>query len=328
MASAPIADLSYRDYNGPLSPPLYRWWVIARATMRMAFRKKGLWFLLLISGLYYFVMLIVFFFVEQSAQNTSGFGRPPQADPFAAFMSRIEWKDQFVHGWSIGQMWLFFVALLVGAGSIANDNRANALLVYLSKPCDKRDYLFGKWMGVFLTLALTMSIPTLSFYFYCGLSYSEFGFFSDKLLLLRLIVMIALGAAFHASLAIGVSSLFKQGRIAGATYAAIYFISNFFTVLMMVSFQAIQDSGDSALAASKALVEKLSYGSVDGIQIGMAKAVLGTDLSPPFGMGRGHGGQLYPPAPNLWLVLLVMSAVGGLAVWIAWKRIKPVEVVS
>ena len=51
------------------------------------------------------------------------------------------------------QLFLLFIALLAGAGSIANDNRANALLVYLSKPCRKVDYLFGKWAGLAMLIA-------------------------------------------------------------------------------------------------------------------------------------------------------------------------------
>jgi len=44
------------------------------------------------------------------------------------------------------------IALVVGAGAIAADNRSNALMVYLSKPITKGDYLLGKWMGIFLAI--------------------------------------------------------------------------------------------------------------------------------------------------------------------------------
>ncbi len=327
MASAPIADLSYRDYDGPLAPPTYRWWVIAKTTFRNSIRRKGLWWLLLFSGMYYFVMLAILFFVDQFAANARD-----GEQMFNAFIGRITWKTEFLHGWSTAQMWFLLITLLIGAGAIANDNRANALLVYLSKPCDKRDYLMGKWVGLFLTLLLLMSIPIALFFAYAGLSYSEYGFFSqDRTVILRLLVMMPLGAAFYASLMIGVSSLFNQGRMAGAAMAAVYFLTAFFTKLMEGAWTVMQvDEGARRdLSPIKNLVANLYYASIDGLQIGMAKGVLGTDGSPPFGIQprRGEGMQ-FVPAPDLATVLAIMAAISALALWVAWKRIRAVEVVK
>ena len=47
---------------------------------------------------------------------------------FKTFLSRIVWQDQFLHGFSYGADHLI-IALMLGSGAIANDNRANALLV-------------------------------------------------------------------------------------------------------------------------------------------------------------------------------------------------------
>lgn len=143
-AGSPIADLSYRDYTGPLSSPVGRWWVIARVSFQQNLKKKSLWWLTVMSGGYYFVFQAVVFFMEQFALSSSR-----GEETLREFLSRIVWIDQFVHGISTGQLWFFMIVLLVGAGSISNDFRANALLVYLSKPCDKRDYLLGKWFGMF-----------------------------------------------------------------------------------------------------------------------------------------------------------------------------------
>ena len=50
------------------------------------------------------------------------------------FMSFIEQQGLFV----------FFVTIFVGAGLIANDRRANALQIYLSKPLLRIEYIAGK----------------------------------------------------------------------------------------------------------------------------------------------------------------------------------------
>ena len=42
------------------------------------------------------------------------------------------------------QTFVFFVTVYVGAGLIANDRRANALQIYLSKPLTRAEYVFGK----------------------------------------------------------------------------------------------------------------------------------------------------------------------------------------
>ena len=141
--------------------------------------------------------------------------------------------------------WMLAMALMVGIGTIANDNRANALLVYLSKPCNKKDYLIGKWMGIFLMMMMGIFPAALFFFLYGTLSYRQFGFLSDDPWLLpKVMLIVPLVCAFHASLAVGISSLFNQGRLAGATYAGIYFITNFFTQVIVGIWVNVQQ-GDA-----------------------------------------------------------------------------------
>lgn len=324
--TSPIADLSYRNYDGPLEAARMRWWVIAKMTMRNALKKKSMWVAMALSGWYFLAMIFVLFFMEQFAQQSS---RPGQPSPVEAFIGKLVWKDQFLHGFSYGQIMFMVITLIIGAGAIANDNRANALLVYLSKPCTKTDYLFGKWVGVFLPLVLTMMVPSLIFFAYGGLSYRSHGFFfQDPWVLPKLLVMLVLGAALHSSLIIGFSSLFNQGRIAGAAYAGLYFLSNFFTVLMGVAW--VQFSGGrhhrhAANEIGQAAVGKLVYASIDGLNIGMAKSVLHTSGSGPFGINTGITPLPNPPLFGILLIVLLIIA-GSLTV--AWTRIRAVEVVG
>ncbi|HWA82670.1 MAG TPA: ABC transporter permease subunit [Fimbriimonadaceae bacterium] len=328
MAASPIADLSYRNYDGPLDPPLYRWWAIARVAIRDAFRKKSFWVLTVLSGAWYLILMIIFYFVDSFATTMmANRGRqildPTQAA--AAMFKQVKWDEQFLHAFSMGQLMFFIIALLIGVGSVANDNRANALLVYLSKPCTKLDYVIGKWVGIFVPMAVAVAVPTLFFYGYCFMSYREYGFLNDPWLILKLPILIVIPAVFHASVALGISSMFRQGRTAGATYAGFYFFTLFFTKAMATVHFILQQEGTSTK-----LIDNLFYFSVDGVQIGLAKVLL-----------HSSGGQIFPfagpgmnmekfavPEPNGLLMACGYLLICGAFVLLASTRIRAVEVVS
>jgi ABC-2 type transport system permease protein len=311
----PIADLSYRNYDGPLEPPTFRWWVIAKRLILSAIKLRSLWVVTVLSGWYYMVMIVILFFMQQLA------GTSPQAQiTLKTFLGRIVWKDQFLHGFSFSQHLLLVIALMVGAGAIANDNRANALLVYLSKPCTKLDYVFGKWVGLFLVILGVISVPTLAFYGYGLLSFRDQGFLKDDpYLLLRVLCVLPLSAALHTSIVLAISSMFRQGRIAGATYAGIYFLSYFFTVLM---------EGIWAVSNGQAngIIKNLYYCSIDGVQIGLARAILHPFGTHPFGVPPGKD-PAWIAAPPLvpFLLFVVVIIVASLS--FVWSRVRAVEVV-
>lgn len=331
MTTSPILDLSYRNYDGPIEPPLMRWKPIARVGIMKAFKNKWFWVLTILSGLWYAVLMTMFYFLDTFASSIPQAGRGPQgfADPTAAsaaILKQVNWSEPFLHGFSMGQLFFFIISLLLAVGAIANDNRANALLVYLSKPCTKWDYVFGKWLGIFVPMAVACAIPTAFFYAYCFMSYREFGFLThDYLLVFKLMLLVLIPAAVHASLGLAVSSLFKQGRIAGATYAALYFFSLFFTKAMQIlHFQLGRNEG------SLGLVDNLFYFSIDGIQIGLAKAILGVDGNNivPVAPIRGNAVRFVVGAPNGMLFGFIVIAVCVGAVVFAWSRIRAVEVVG
>lgn len=327
-ASSPIADLSYRNYDGPLSGTDMRWWVIAKSTMLTALKKRSIWVAMSFSAWYYVAMIFVLYFVDQAKQMTNA------SQSTVNYASTLIWKDQFLIGFSYGQIMYLVIALIVGAGAIANDNRSNALLVYLSKPCTKADYIIGKWMGIFITLFSVMAIPALMFFFYGVMSYREEGFFyDDRWMILQLLLVLLLSSALYASLTVGISSLFRQGRIAGATFAGLYFISNFFTVLMSVAYAVGSDDGgrrphrhhQDMGAAAHAITGNLSYLSVDGINIAMAKSIFVSNGSIPFGL---PGNQPMVPHPNWMLMVPVVLIISAISLFVAWTRIRAVEVVG
>lgn len=315
MANSPLADLTYRGYEGGLSPQKSRWRVIARHTARKAFKNKWFWWLTILSGVHYLILAAVTYFLENMSEEMGSGQFPDQ------FFSSLVWRDQFLHGFALGHLMLMAIVLIVGAGSIANDNQSRALLVYLSKPCSKWDYLAGKWMGVFTPLVVAMGIPTTFFYFYAVMNFRERGFLAeDPWLVLKLPVVLALAAAFQASLIVGFSAIFKQGRVAGATYAGAYVLTGLFATL---TGGIAQNSG---LADSvQTLLSRLHYVSIYGVIEGIYKVVLNTDGTRTFG---GDSTETVFAKPPVFLLILLFVVPAGLALWVAWRRIRAVEVVG
>ncbi|MBS1721153.1 MAG: ABC transporter permease subunit [Armatimonadetes bacterium] len=309
--SSPILDLSYRHYDGPLLNNVARWWSIAKMTMRLGVKKKFFWTLAALSGYWYLLLIVIFYFTDLLDPRFT-----------ERVLSVIQWKDQFVNAFSIGQLIYFILALMIGIGSIANDNRANALLVYLGKPCTKSDYLIGKWLGIAIPLFLVAWVPALVFFVYGALSFRSSGFLTqDPWLFFKIPLMCLAPAAIHASLAVGISSRSNQGRNAGAAYAAIYFAGLFFTKLMQILWLigSRQDKGTD-------LVRRFYYCSVDGIQIAWSKFVMGTNGSMLF-PAQANQRDFTVPAMESGLVLFGFLFVCVVGVLLAVRRIKAVEVV-
>ena len=317
-ATGPIADLTYRGYDGVLDPPTQRWKVIAKSNIMRVVKSKWYWWItLLFAPWYYTVMSIVLFFL-----NSMTAGSPGQARQAIEQIGGIDWTAQFLHGFSFGQIFFLFIAMIAGAGAIANDNRSNALLVYLSKPCTKRDYLWGKWVGVFVPVAFAMLLPAVGFYIFGALNYREYGFISDDPWLpLRFVGFTTFGAALHSSLVLGVSSMFNQGRMAGATYVGIYFILNFVTVVIGV----ILSESHNAPESMRNLSEKLYYLSIDGLNIGVAKIFLEVDSASLF-VGANSGVNVDRPTP--WMAIGLVLLLCVLALRLVWRRVRAVEVVG
>lgn len=319
VPASPIADLSYRNYDGPLDPPSHRWWAITKMCIRLSTKKRGFWIAACISAYWYLILGAVFYFLDIFGQgNAAGGGKN-------SFFASVVWKDQFLNAFSISQLLLFIIALQIGAGAIANDNRAKALLVYLSKPCTKLDYLIGKWFGIYIPLTVVCAVPTFAFYGYCLMSYRSYGFLSDDpWLVFKLMGMVLLPGFLHASVALGISSMFDQGRLAGATYAGLYFMAVFFTKAMQVTHN-INSIGDRHVPP---IVDTLYYFAIDGILIGLAKIILGTPGSALFPNPGPRFGPPPIPIPNPALMWSMFFGISAIFVFIAWTRIRAVEVVG
>lgn len=324
-----IADLSYRHYSEGMGKASGAWKVICRDTVKRAFKNKAYWVLTAVSGWSYFAVLAFLYFTEQALQSQLAGGRGGGINPMKDVFDRIVWGDMFYSGFNAGHLLLFITSLIVGVGVIANDNRANALLVYLSRPCTRTTYLFGKWLGVFIALFVSALLPSLVFWMYGAMNYRPYGFLADDpWLVLKVIAIAGVNAAILSSLAVGFSSLFRQPRLAGATLAGIYFVSYFTTMLFRIALVG----GDNLPKAVRAMAEQFSYFSINGMMQGASKVILNTNGSAQFGFmnsgGRGGAGNAIIPKPEAWIMFGVIGLVLAAAYLIASTRIRAVEVVK
>jgi ABC-2 type transport system permease protein len=312
---SPIADLSYRGYDGPLHTRAARWWIVALAGIRLVRKKPGFWILVALSA-FPFLFAGIRLYIEAQVR-ARGLAVPP--NPLLDTTASQKYASAFYQAYSGQQLMLFVAALMVGAGSIAADNRANALLVYLSKPITKGDYLLGKWMGVFLTLFGVAFAPAFLLYLYCLLSYGSDGFLRDEPLLWgRVLLAATVPAAVHASLLLGFSAWSKTPRMAGAVYAAFYFISGMVaTILWGIRYHGAIEKG-----------VLLRHLSVSGVIEGLGQNFYGVTVR-TVGMLRRHHEirQMTIPMPSFGAMLGIAAALILLGLLATRLKIRAVEVV-
>lgn len=223
----PIHDQSYRHYGGGKTSPGRAWTVIATAGIRNMIRKRAFLGLLIFAWLPFLVRAVQIYV-------TSNY---PQAQMFApdaqTFRDFLEQQDFFV----------FVITIYVGAGLIANDRRANALQIYLSKPLMRAEYIAGKAAVLFVFLLLVTLMPAMLLLLLQVLFKGSFAFVSNNLFLIPAITLSSLLQALLASFTmLALSSLSKSARYVGILYAGILF----FTAAVYGAMYAI--TGNSAVS--------------------------------------------------------------------------------
>jgi ABC-2 type transport system permease protein len=203
----PIYEQAYRRYEarGPLRR--LRFWPITREALRLLLAKRAFLGLLGLSLLPFVVRAVQVYVVT----------RFPEA-------GRVLPIDGRMFGEFLNQQIFFTLLLSVfgGAGLVANDLRTGAILVYLSRPLTRRDYVLGK-LGVLLALNLGVTlVPAVLLY---GLAVAVV---PDQFLRLDH-AWIGPAIALHATVeslvvslvALAVSSLSKSARVAGLSFAGL-----------------------------------------------------------------------------------------------------------
>ncbi|HEY7172806.1 MAG TPA: ABC transporter permease subunit [Vicinamibacterales bacterium] len=206
----PIHDQGYRRYAGIRTAPGRAWSVIAKAGIRAMLSKRLFIGLLLVSWVQFLVRAVLIYLSTTV----------PQASFLAADARTFR---QFLE---IQEVFMFLVAVYAGAGLIANDRRAHALQIYLSKPLTRVEYVFGK-LGVLMAFLLLVSwVPAIALLLVQIMFSGSFRFVIDNAFLFPAITLFSfIQVATMGMAMLALSSMSNSSRFVGMLYAALNFFS-------------------------------------------------------------------------------------------------------
>jgi ABC-2 type transport system permease protein len=278
----PIHDQGYRRYEGKREPHGRTWWVIARAGVMERLRERKFLGLLLFASVPFFVRTVMLYL---------GSNVPQAAFLEATPQTFREFLDQ-------QSIFVFFITIYVGSGLIANDKRANALQIYLSKPLTRIEYVTGKLTTLVIFLVAVTWVPGILLLVLQMMFAGNFTFMRANLFLFPAItVFSAILVLFSAFAMLALSSLSKSRRFVAMMYAGLIF----FTAAMYQALRGI--TGSRAWAA-------ISPEDVLDVVASVIFRSTGT------------------PSIPMWAALLDIAVIVALSVWILERRVRGVEVVT
>jgi ABC-type transport system involved in multi-copper enzyme maturation permease subunit len=208
---SPIHDQSYRRYQGTRQPLGRAWTVILWAGIRNMLGRKAFLALMLLAWIPFIVRTVQIYAVTMFPQ--AGAVVPIDAKLFQSF---VEYQGIFA----------FFITIYVGAGLIANDRRANALQLYLSKPLLRAEYIGGK-LAVLLVFLLEATLLPGLLLIVMQIAFSgSFAFIRENAFLIPAITLACLVRVLVASFTmLALSSLSKSTRYVSVLYTGVIFFS-------------------------------------------------------------------------------------------------------
>jgi ABC-2 type transport system permease protein len=204
----PIYEQAYRRWQarGPLRR--VRFWPITREALRLILGKRAFLGLLAVAWIPFVVRLVQVYIVTRFPEASRLL--PDQGKLFGEFLN--------------GQLgFAMLLSIFGGAGLVANDLRTGAILVYLSRPLTRRDYVVGK-IGVLAALNLSITlVPGLLLYLSALSLLPERFLKLDMAWIAPAVVAQSLLISFAVSLlALAVSSLSRSARVAGVALMALW----------------------------------------------------------------------------------------------------------
>lgn len=277
----PIHDQGYRRYEGTRAAAGGAWWVIARMHIAGALRRR-LFVGILLAGW-------VQFFGRVGAMVFSAmFGQVPQlattADTFRSFLGF--------------QVFFVFLIVIAMGGLVADDRRANALQLYLSRPLTRTEYIVGKVVPLLVFILGVTFVPAIALLVMQVIVAGSLRFVLDNLFLLPAITLATLAQALLSSFAIlALSSLSTSRRFVSIMYAGIVF----FTAAIYQVLRGITGSRAWAVISPGEMIDVI----VDA-------------------MFRVRSS---PPVP-VYVAALVVIGLIALSIWVLDRRVRAVEVVA
>lgn len=304
-----IHDRSYSRWKGDRSAPVQGTSIICETAIKRAaasiFRRKIPAVLLILVSfgpfLFFFGAMLVRAYVVGNAAQYPDFAEALQSSEFGAL---LKWGPNWIYFYMFQWQWPLVVltCIIVGSGLVAEDRRANALEMYLSRPVTVRQYLGGKLGAMAFYVALVTVIPaTILGLTQLSVSWQEPGEFTRlSMLIVRTIVGGAVWVAIPALTIVTASSLADRAR-----NAAILWLG----VVVMLEF-----------VASNILQAVFQSDGFYLMQIGFnVRQVLNWVLDNQTDLNQNV---------SVWASALVLAGWVALCLRILQARVKPVEVVA
>lgn len=281
----PIHDQSYRRYGGERELAGRAWLVIARNGIETMARKRIFFALLLASWAPLVGWALWLYF---NANYAAVAALPMLQVTAGRFRTFLEWQNPF----------LFVITVWVGAGLIANDKRANALQIYLSKPLGRSEYIAGKALILVTFLLLVTWIPSLVLLILQIAFSGSFAFMRQNLYLFPAVTVLSFLSTLLAAFAmLALSALTKSARYAAVVFAGISFLTDAIYGIVYAS------TGSSVLSWISIPANLRQVGDVIF--------------------------RITPRYDTPWVIsLLAILVVIGASLWVLERRVRGVEVVS
>jgi ABC-type transport system involved in multi-copper enzyme maturation permease subunit len=184
--------------------------VITTAGLRSFFAKRSFLGLLLLAWTPFLVRAVQIYAAANVPQASF---LAPTAATFSQFLAQQS-------------LFVFFITVYVGAGLIANDRRANALQIYLSKPITRVEYVLGKLAIVVIFILMVTWLPAVVLLLIQIAFAGNFTFFRANLFLFPAITAFTCIEALLAGASVlALSSLSNSSRYVAILYAALIFFS-------------------------------------------------------------------------------------------------------
>ena len=278
----PIHDQGYQRYLGTRSAIGRSWQVMTRAGVMSVITKRVFIGMMLFAWMPYVVQAVRIYVSNVVAQASF---LAPKGETFREFLDQ---QGLFV----------FFVTIFVGAGLIANDRRANALQLYLSKPMTSAEYIAGKLAILFVFLVSVTFLPAMMLLLTQAIFAGSFEFIRNNIYLLPAITLFSLAEVLLASTTmLALSSLSKSSRFVAIMYAGLFF----FTLALFNALRGITGRTTFAWLAPSAALAQLG----DVI----------FRLQPRY--------QLSPAIAALTVIILIAGSI-----WILLRRVRGVDIVT
>ncbi len=233
----PIHDQGYRRYRGGRDATGLAWLVIARAGIKTMLSKRLFLGLLLFAYGPFLVRCVQLYLSTNFSQVAF---LAPTAQTFREFLEQQE-------------IFIFFITIYVGAGLIANDRRANALQIYLSKPLTRVEYVAGKATTLAVFLLAATWLPALLLLFMQIMFAGSFAFVQKNAFLFPAITVYAFLQVILATFAmLALSSLSKSARFVGIMYAGVIFFTD--AIFGMLKY-VVKAGGASVVSPTQCLAQ-------------------------------------------------------------------------